>query len=367
MKFQADPMKEMIKLLNSTIKTNKGVDGRDNKSMLLELFAKENEFKTILLSTGPGRKMYDIFVDEVLQEGDFLQNAPKENYRPKNKKDMAKFKAKTDVETRGILKARVFFRERQGTFTKKMFKAFYDRKPEQLHPLKINFLFATWVMERYKGGSRIKLEALYKEIQDLRRKLCENNLPLALNRARLFWDKSSGSVVQIEKIDLVQSCAEGLLTAIDKFVPPYRSVFSSVAIGRMTLNMMDANNDTAVKLSPKSRRVLYRMKNAIQREKLTDKREILAYVRESFKDVDATALEEIAMASGFATSLDETIADPAQPSRQTFIHETIASEIADPEETATSSDVKGKMMKEFEELDIIERKAILLKTGDIYE
>ncbi|NIP30507.1 MAG: hypothetical protein GTN59_08105, partial [Candidatus Dadabacteria bacterium] len=98
-------------------------------------------------------------------------------------------------------------------------------------------------------------------------------------------------------MDFIQNANEGLMNAIDKFVPPYKTVFRSVAIGRMTLNMHTDHNATMVKFSPTEKRILYRANNAKVKAKLTDQGDILNYVKESFNSVTPEKLRDILSAA----------------------------------------------------------------------
>lgn len=326
MSLEQDIFKQFILSMNQTISGNESKDGRDQQELLEDLFKLEEKFRITLTGSVDGDRIYKEFVNYITEE--------KGN----------------------ILSARIYFRERQSVFSSEISSLFKDKKFKELLPFAINYNFMRWVCARYKGTRKKKLNNIYKKVIDLRKVLCENNLPLAINRAKLFWSKTPNS--HLEYMDLIQDASEGMMNAIDKFVPPYKSVFKSVAIGRMTLNMLTDHNSTVVKLSPTEKRILYRTNNAKTKEKLTDKEDILRYVSKSFKGVTAKKLDEIAAATSKVFSLDEPI-DDGDLSLKT----TIAAKSASPEQGYLSNELMQKSLNLLNNLPIIEAKILKMKFG----
>ena len=97
---------------------------------------------------------------------------------------------------------------------------------------------------------------LYRQIHALREELISTNMPLALNRARLFFSKTPAS--HLAYMDLVQISSEGLMSAIDKFCLPFTSTFRSVAIGRMVGNFIENYSETQLHFYPVDKRKIYR-------------------------------------------------------------------------------------------------------------
>lgn len=316
---------------------------KPQKDALEELFNYEKRFRKTLLSTPEGKDMYRQFMEFILKE------------------------------KCNILSSRVYFRERQDIFAEKISPAFQKQKPHLLYSFRINYFFAKWVIERYNGPKIKSLKYSYDKIVKIRKTLCENNLPLALNRAKIFWSKVPDS--HLEYMDIVQTSSEGLLTAIDKFVPPYKTVFRSVAIGRMTLNMLTDHNATVIKLSPIEKRILYRANNARTKENLTEIKDILRYVRQSFKGVTLRRLEEILNAGTQIVSLDEEIKNEGSQTDTTSLPTNrtkstspiMASDSPSPESQAISSDIIKKMVGYLHTLPPIEEKVLRMKMGIEYE
>lgn len=314
----------------------------DQQLQLEELFELEKSFRDTLIEVPEGRKMYSKFMDFIF-----------------------------DVKG-NTLSSRVYFREKQDTFTNKISPAFKKKNSALLYTFRINYQFMKWVIDRYKGPKQRRLSFLFKSVINLRKRICEDNLPLAINRAKIFWSKVPNS--HLEYMDIVQTSAEGLMTAIDKFVPPYKSVFRSVAIGRMTLNMLTDHNATTVKLSPNDKRILYRANNAKSKEGLTEMADILAYVKQSFPNATTKKLEMIINAGIQDISIDEPLADPEKGT--TFeaslkidanISENLTAKILNPEEIVVSDDIKKHIIELIRNLSIIEEKIVRLKMGINYE
>jgi DNA-directed RNA polymerase specialized sigma subunit len=309
------------------LRENEQVNGKSQRHLLNRLFAIEKEFKAIMLSTPHGTNVYEDFMIFILDD--------KENK----------------------LSIRPYFRERQDTFSNYVFPILKAKESKRLHRFKINFLFAKWALKIYTGPNRKALDLLFDEMLEVRRLLCENNLPLAINRAKLFW--SNATAHHLEYMDLIQDSSRGLLEAIDKFVPPYKTVFRSVAIGRMTLNMTDDNSSTLVKLPPKDKRILYRARKARKKSEDISGKEVQAFVNESFQDTTAAEIDLIEAATSHVTSIDEQIDG----------QHSMADTMADPDSLADqveNSELQGKLLILMEKLKTLEIKVLLMKNGEIY-
>lgn len=143
-------------------------------------------------------------------------------------------------ERRNILAARPFFRERQTMFTKRISRALRKGNVLDLYRFRFNFGFMAFALKAYPwagpGGSS-RIVEIGKELWDLRRQIVEENLPLSINRARIFYGRTPKSHLSL--MDEVQASANGMLSAVDKMCPPFTRVFRGVAIGRMVGNMIE--------------------------------------------------------------------------------------------------------------------------------
>ena len=328
---QRDLFRKFVSEMNVMLKSDEFAEelrGRDQENLLDCLFEAEEKFRKALLSSERGRSLYLEFMEFIVKE------------------------------KKNILSARSYFRERQTTFSGKITEAFREPKPEILHSFRINYKFAKWIIERVNTQVHLyrRMRGQFAKMIRLREAICSQSLPLAINRAKIFWSKS-GASLSVEYMDLIQASAEGLMSAIDKFVPPYRTVFRSVAIGRMTLNMSADNSATAVKLSPHERRILYRANNAKNKAKLTEDSDILGYVQESFKEVTSGNLSQIMIAASQVVSIDSTMESG------THLEDKMG-DGRDYEEEIEKRDSLNKLYDTLSSLPMTERKVILLKLGE---
>jgi DNA-directed RNA polymerase specialized sigma subunit len=337
--------------MNLVLRENDESNGQSQKVLLNELFKLEREFKKLMLMNEHGAITYKKFIEFIL--GD-----------------------KSEGGKGNKLSIRPYFRERQDTFSNKVFpildrfaeaqeaKKPVDKEAKSMHHFRINYLFVRWVLDKspagtlnYRGPNKRKMKILHDKIVHIRHLLCENNLPLALNRTALFFSKIPPSHAQY--MDLVQDSAKGLLEAIDNFVPPYKTVFRSVAIGRIGLNMSEDVGASLVKLPPKDKRILYRVRKAKQKNVDISDKDLQAFVGESFKGTTSAEIEMIEAASNQVVSIDAKD-EHSRPMSET---------IADPtsiEDHVERTEVANQLLVQLNKLKVIEKKVLLMKTGEIY-
>jgi hypothetical protein len=159
-------------------------------------------------------------------------------------------------ERRNILAARPFFRERQAIFTSEISRALKSGDAPSLYPYSFNWRFVYFVLSTRPWAKSSEVWKLSQEIGEARRELIEMNLPLAISRSRIFWNRTQRS--HLEYMDLVQIAAEGLMAAVDKFCLPYSPVFRSVAIGRMVGDFIEQYSETPIHFYPTDKRKIYR-------------------------------------------------------------------------------------------------------------
>jgi DNA-directed RNA polymerase specialized sigma subunit len=195
------------------------------------LISLEKEFKKTLVEHAWGRGVYKSFVE-------FICN-----------------------ERRNILDARPYFRERQRVFTEKISTALRRRKEQELYRFRFNFRFVQFVLQARKWRPGSAIVRLGKEITAIRNELITMNMPLAISRARIFYSRTPKA--HLTYMDLIQIASEGLMSGIDKFVPPFSKVFRSVAIGRMVGNFIEQYSETLVHFFPRDKRKIYRVNKLI--------------------------------------------------------------------------------------------------------
>lgn len=174
------------------------------------------------------------------------------------------------VDKKNMLVARPFFRERQKTFSSKITPLIHKRDVQGLLSYKINFVFIS-LLKNTKVFSEAdqSLWTIYNAIIDKRQEIAKTNAPLLLSRCKMFWKRTQQS--HLDYMDMIQIATEGMMIAIDKFVPPYSTVFRSVIIGRITSGLISEYSRTPLHLYPKDRKILYRANKARRNESDIDR------------------------------------------------------------------------------------------------
>jgi hypothetical protein len=151
-------------------------------------------------------------------------------------------------------------------------------------------------------------------------------------------------------LDLVGYASEGFMNALDKWVPDEGGDFNAVAIGRMLVNMVEAQYDTMVTLTPMSSRIHRRASKA--RQLFIDEAKVLAFVKESFPNTTAADLAEIDSVKTGLTDIstcgDVSLGDVPRPS---------------PEAAASSQEVRGLLRACLGDLCTFDRKIVKMKYG----
>lgn len=318
--------KQFVAHCNRRARILQQIEPRDQAQLMNDLFKLEDSFRELISDKKWTNTIYNEFV----------------NYIVKVKKN--------------ILVARVYFRERQTTFSGEMSKLF--KANDSFHLLakyRINFKFVKWVCENFSATKYKQLHDLKLEMIKIRQTLAEKDVFLALNRARLFWSKTVNW--KLDYMDIIQDACEGHMEAIDKFCPPYTDTFKNVIVGRMLLKMLTDNSATMVKLPPADQRILYRVNNAKFREGLVVPEDILKFVQESFPGVTLKKMLSIEASTEIHYPFSGTSDSGA--SRWTD-----DSEFGNPEDLVADADLKNKMNYVYNELSVFQKKVYKLKYGD---
>ncbi len=107
-------------------------------------------------------------------------------------------------------------------------------------------------------------------------------MPLAINRAKLFYRKTPKSHLTL--MDMIGICGMGLAAGIDKWCGTYSPVFRSVCIGRMVGNLIDSYSETMLHFYPSDKRVLYKAHTIRGRRGIDEIHALTDAVNQSFKD-----------------------------------------------------------------------------------
>jgi len=177
------------------------------KKQVETLIALERDFRHALIGHSEGVKIYREFVDYIC-----------------NKR-------------KNILDARPYFRERQNVFTQQISDALRRKSERALFRFNFNYRFIQFVLSRRVWKPKSRISKLAREITKVRNELIVTNMPLAISRARIFYGRTPKA--HLAYMDFIQIACEGLMSGIDKFVPPFSRAFRAVAIGRMTGNFID--------------------------------------------------------------------------------------------------------------------------------
>ena len=197
---------------------------------------------------------------------------------PKQAREIYKlFILKILVENGNVLTARPYYRERSTVFAEKITPALKSGDVDSLKKFNVNYNFLKFVKDNWKGI--FPCQAAYDEFVTARRILIENNIPLALNRAKIFFKKSKND--QFTLNDFIGFAIEGLISGIDKYTGKYTKVWVSVCIGRMVGFFTENSSQTQIYFYPSDRQIIYRARSLSHRHKIDDIKTLTKIVNDS--------------------------------------------------------------------------------------
>lgn len=276
-----------------------------------------------------------------------------------------KFLQKVCIKNKNILSARPYFRETAITFSKKITPAIKESNIEVLKTFNINYQLIRFIKDSWLGPFPKRAEQLFQRVHRAREILIQNNMPLAINRAKLFYRKTPKSHLTL--IDFINICAMGLAAGVDKWCGEYSPVFRSVCIGRMVGNMIDSYSETALHFYPSDKRILYKANSIRGRQGITDMEELTRAVNESFKqdakdgksvpkgEVTVSELSSL-MSAASTVSADETVNNEGYG----VYHFTVDT-TQDVEGSYIEKESTNKMLLLASKLPIMHRKVLMLK------
>lgn len=268
-------------------------------------------------------------------------------------------------QNKNILSARPYFRESAITFSKKITPAIKATDIEALKQFNINYQLIRFIKDNWKGKWDDRMEALFQRVFVARTKLIQNNMPLAVNRAKLFYRKTPKSHLTL--IDFIGICAMGLAAGVDKYTGPYTPVFRSVCIGRMVGNMIDSYSETMLHFYPSDKRILYKAHTIRSRQKIDDVRELTEAVKNAFKEdakegksipknkIDVSELSSLMQAASIV-SADATVNDEGFG-----VYTFTMDERQDTEQDYINREASDKMLACTKNLPVLYRKILRLK------
>lgn len=283
------------KLAESVTKaiTRNKVDGTDQKEQLEALLEAELRFKAeILKCKRQSREIYKKFLQKIC------------------------------VQNKNILSARPYFRESSVNFSKNITPAIKTNDIEKLKTFTINFQFIKFIRKNWLGPFPKRAEILYAKVEVCRRKLIENNIPLAINRAKLFYRKTPRS--HLDLMDLIIISCYGLATGVDKWsAKSYSFSFRPMLIGRITGPTIEQYSQTVLHFFPNDKKIIYRANSIRGRRGIKDIVELTEAVNKSFEEdtakgmgvppvVTVSQLSELMQASS-TVSADTVVNDEGVP------------------------------------------------------
>ncbi len=278
-----------------------------------------------------------------------------------------------------ILSARPYFREKAPIFSSQITKAIkgacsnepeeVKKSIEKLMSFSINFQLINFIVKNWKGPIPERPKKYHEDFLQARRILIENNLPLAINRAKLFYRKTPKSHLTL--LDLIDICTYGLISGIDKYVGRYDRVWRSVCIGRMVGYMIDEYSKTFLRMFPSDKKILYRSNTLKHRLKIENVAELTKAVNESFekdreedKKVPKLPISEVhirTLLNGSSYISADTKVGGDEEGEGMSIYDYAADTKPNVEEVAIKRDLMAKILEASVELNTIEKKIIKLK------
>lgn len=297
-------------------------------------------------------------------------------YRKQSREIYKQFIMMIVGENKNILSARPYFREKSGVFNARISPAIREVKLDDFRSFNINFTMMIFIKQNWKGNFPPECEKLYSETENARRILIENNMPLAINRAKLFFKNASQSHMSL--MDVVGIASGGLINGVDKYVGAYSRVFRGVCIGRMTGDMVEEGSETMVHFYPTDRHVLYRANSLKRRHKINDIHTLTRAVNQSFEQdkkdgkkllkqsVTVQELEKLMLASS-ALSLDASYEDNDSESEGGSMGLSIGDamlempDVKNVEQDVADKEAWTKISEHLPGLNLIDRKLLRMK------
>lgn len=275
------------------------------------------------------------------------------------------------VTNKNILSARPYFREKSKVFSAKITPAIKNSDIPTLQTFHINYNLIKFIRDRWKGPFPEQSQKLYDRVVEARRKLIENNMPLAINRAKLFFRKVPRSHLTL--MDLIGIAGMGLVSGVDKWVGEYTKVFNGVCIGRMTGNMIDSYSETTLHFYPSDRSVLYRANSLRFRHDIQDLEQLANAINLSYQEdlkngikvpkekVTADQLSRLLnAASPVSTDLPVQSSENDSPAKPTMM-DMFEDQDDSLEESLVKQDLVSKMVLAARKLPVIQQKILRLK------
>jgi len=302
------------------------------KKQVESLIKAEKDFKKILQNDSRGKKAYQAFLNFIWKCG-------------KN-------------EGRNTLVSRPYFRERHSSFAKGISKALRTKNIKMMFKFNINYLFIDFSLKAVNWGENSKITKAAKVVWKIRNEIIQQNLPLAISRARIFRHRTPNS--HLSYMDLVQISSEGLISAVDKFVPPYTTVFRGVIIGRIVGDLIVNYSEKMLHFYPSDKRKIYRA-NKVQKNNEDNFEQISRLVNEGPKLDSVTNPDEIhrLILASSHWSLDSPV--PNSGVEPESFADKLIDETKRPDILMEQSEIKTRLIDSIKQLNILEQKLLKMQ------
>jgi DNA-directed RNA polymerase specialized sigma subunit len=294
-----------------------------------QIFKLEKQFSLILRSFKEGRNVYRDFCQYLL------------------------------VEVADLREARSFFRERLSSFLPRINKAISRSTMKDVYKIHINYSFCVFVMKRLNTTNDEKVQKLKETMilmKDLRNKIINHHLYLALSQAKVFNGKNRTGVLEFS--DFIQCANEALVVAVDKYVIDDNSPkFHKVAIGRMISHLLtlQVSHYSSATLGTHGQKKLHTLRKSLQNlsgtMKIHELSQVIKIAEQDITDL-INATKYLSMDMPTSQDSDGLISEFINVEDNNAIN---------PEELVEKQDLKKKMVEFYKTLDIIEQKLLLLK------
>lgn len=314
-----------------------------------------------------------------------------------------------------LLSGRPYFRESSSVYAKEITPVIKNKNAKKLMDFHANFMLIKFIVEKWdlpltleeikeleakeeenrKNGKELneglfgkrtdvgweriptfppKAKVIYEKFIEARNILIENNLPLAINRAKLFYRKVPKN--QLTLLDFIDICTYGLISGIDKYVGEYTTVWRSVCIGRMVGYMIEEYSNSMIRLYPSDKKILYRANSIKHKLKVEDVSKLAVLVTESFKQdaKDGKSIPKLPITADYLKELmnsSNTISADASNNEENennydnmesiSMYEYNTADNTDISEEVEKVDLMRKVVKASSDLILIEKKVIKLK------
>jgi len=315
-------------------------DGTTQAEQVEELLDAERKFKEVILKYRQATEIYKKFLQRIC------------------------------IQNKNILSARPYFRETAITFSKKITPSIKENNIDVLKSFNINYQLIKFIKENWLGPFPKRADQLFQRVHTARTILIENNMPLAINRAKLFYRKTPKSHLSL--MDMIGICAQGLAAGVDKWCGPYSPVFRGVCIGRMVGNLIDAYSETMLHFYPSDKRILYKAHSIRGRKGIDEVNELAHAVNNSFeqdqKDGKSIPKERVIASQlsylmSAASTISATAQQPDPEDRDNFLnlYDRTEDPGQDTEAAYIQNETTGRMLNLAKNLPLIYRKILKLK------